>query len=273
MKGIPRRFRAIFVVYYAMMVEYRAELALWSIATSIPLIMMGVWSQVAGSGELIAGEGDIGILRYFLAAFLVRQFTVVWVIHEFEWHVVSGRLSPLLLQPANPHWRFAVSHFSEQLAKLPFTLGILGLCFWLYPRALWGGEEGGLWLPSPIQALGFLLFVAWAFAVRYLMQNAIAILAFWVERVLAMDQLVFLPYLFLSGLLAPLEAFPEWARQLALLTPFPYSVWLPARLLIDPTGLPVIQGVVVMSVWTVALGVANRVLWRAGLKHYSAMGA
>lgn len=276
MSCLLRRFRVMFSVFYAVMVEYRAELALWSVATSIPLIMMGVWTQLtgeAGSDAALLPGGDTGFIRYFLAVFLIRQFTIVWVIHDFEWHVLSGRLSPLLLQPANPHWRFVTAHFAEQLAKLPFTLAILGLCVYLYPQSLWGSHPGDTWLPSLTQIAAFLFFVAWAFALRYLMQNLIAILAFWVERVVALDQLMFLPYLFLSGMLAPLEAFPEWARDLALLTPFPYCVWLPARLLVDPAGLPVLQGILVMTTWTAALALANRAMWRAGLKHYSAMGA
>src|SRR5690606_36106999 len=136
--------------------------------------------------------------------FLIRQLTVVWVIHDFEWHVVSGRLSPLLLQPANPHWRFVVAHSAEQAAKAPFTIAILGLCVWLYPEALWGDETTGPWRPTAAGVAGFITFTAWAFLVRYLLQNVIALLAFWVERVVAMDQLAYLPYLFLSGMLAPL---------------------------------------------------------------------
>lgn len=266
--SLARRVHAMIAVFYGVMLAYRMELVLWTVATSIPLIMMGVWSEFAQGGDLPLDR--LTIIRYFIAVFLVRQLTVVWVIYDFEWHVVSGRLSPLLLQPANPHWRFVTAHLAEQMAKLPFTAIALSLCVFVFPDAIVG--DGG-WRPELINALLAMGFVVWAFAVRYLMQNALAISAFWIERVTAAEQVLYLPYLYLSGMLAPLEVFPDWARELALLTPFPYTVWVPAMLVVKPEGLPLLQGVVVMSAWTVALGLLNVALWRRGLKHYSAMGA
>ena len=39
--------RALFTSQYALMLEYRAEIALWALSGVLPLIMLGVWS---GSG-------------------------------------------------------------------------------------------------------------------------------------------------------------------------------------------------------------------------------
>lgn len=269
-----RRLHAMVGVFYGVMLEYRAELALWAVATSIPLIMMGVWAELSGQGGDLPLD-RVTLIRYFIAVFVVRQLTIVWVIYDFEWHVVSGRLSPMLLQPVNPHWRFVTAHFAEQAAKIPFTLIVLGLCFFLYPHALFGDAAAGsgAWLPGWGNVALAWLFCVWAFAVRYLIQNVLAILAFWVERVVSLEQIVFLPYLYLSGMLAPLEVFPAWARELALLTPLPYTVWLPAMLLVGAEALPIGQAVVVLAVWTVILAAVNRVMWGAGLKRYSAMGA
>ncbi|HEY1100714.1 MAG TPA: ABC-2 family transporter protein, partial [Myxococcota bacterium] len=77
-----------------------------------------------------------------------------------------------------------------------------------------------------------------------------------------------------GGAIAPLDVFPEAAREIVLLTPWPYLVWLPARVLmgdVDPSVL--LRGVVVMLGWCVFFFVVNRVLWRAGLKRFSSMGA
>jgi hypothetical protein len=75
-------------VYYAYMVEYRAELILWVLAGSLPLILMGVWMQAA-QGQGFLGFTSVQFARYFLAVFVIRQFTVVWVVWEFEKDVVD----------------------------------------------------------------------------------------------------------------------------------------------------------------------------------------
>ena len=59
----------------------------------------GVWMEAAEGGTLTRSPADFA--RYFLSVFLVRQFTVVWVVWEFEHDVVQGILSHRLLMPLN----------------------------------------------------------------------------------------------------------------------------------------------------------------------------
>ncbi|NBD17758.1 MAG: multidrug ABC transporter permease [Cyanobacteria bacterium] len=257
-----RKIWTLLSVYYAYMLEYRAELYFWVLSNSLPIILMGVWVQAGQQGQFDLTPTEF--IRYFLGVFIVRQFTVVWVIWEFEREVVEGRLSFRLLQPLDPVWHHVAGHVSERLARFPFAAGLIILCFVLYPDALW--------YPSVWQILGFILWCAIAFALRFLMQYTWALFAFWTERATALEQFSLLFYLFLSGMIAPLEVFPPFLKQLALLTPFPYMVHFPAAFLM---GLPVniIQGVIVTLVWGALFFVLNRWLWRRGLKEYSGMGA
>jgi ABC-2 type transport system permease protein len=262
MKQVIKKATAFLSVYYAYMLEYRAELLLWALSGTLPLILMGVWVEASEEGQF--GLTPTDFVRYFLIVFLIRQFTVVWVIWEFEKEVVEGKLSPRLLQPIDPVWHHVASHLSERLARLPFALGLVGFCFLLYPQAAW--------VPNPGRVLLFLPVLALAFALRFLMQYTFALFAFWTERASAIEQFSLLFYLFLSGLIAPLEVFPPTVREIALWTPFPYMIHFPASILI---GLPVnvVRGLLVMLGWGVVFFICNRWLWRKGLKQYSGMGA
>lgn len=257
-----RKARVLLVAYYAYMLEYRAELFLWALSGTLPLILMGVWTEAAQGGKFGLSPADF--VRYFLAVFIIRQFTVVWVIYEFEKEVVEGKLSPRLLQPLDPVWHHVTSHLSERLARLPFALALVGLFFILYPQARWVPPLGNFLL--------FLLTLILAFTLRFLIQYTFALFAFWTERATAIENFWFLFYLFLSGMIAPLEMFPEPVREVVLWTPFPYLIHFPAALLI---GLPVnvVQGFFVMLGWTLLFFILNRWLWRRGLKQYSGMGA
>jgi len=244
------------------MVEYRAELLLWVLAGTLPIILMGIWIQAAQGGRF--GLSPVDFARYFITVFLVRQFTVAWVIWDFEREVVEGKLSPRLLQPIDPVWHHLAGHISERFARLSFAFLLMGLFFILYPQAFW--------LPSLSQILLFILAVALAFTLRFIIQYTFAMLAFWTERASALENFWLLFYLFLSGLIAPLEVFPEPVRKIVMFTPFPYLVDFPASILV---GLPtdVWQGFFSMVGWTLIFLGANRLLWRAGLKRYSGMGA
>lgn len=262
MNRLFRLSYTILSVYYAYMLEYRAELLFWVLSGSLPIILMGIWTQAAQSGQFGLSATDFA--RYFIAVFMVRQFTVVWVIWEFEREIVEGKLSFRLLQPLNPFWHHFASHFAERFARLPFAFGLLALFFWLYPNSFW--------IPSLGNFLSFAIAVSLAFTLRFLMQYTLAMFAFWIERASALEQFSFLFYLFLSGMIAPLEQFPPLMREIVLWTPFPYLIYFPASLIV---GLPIDfgRGLLVMVGWGTVFLLICRWLWQRGLRQYSGMGA
>jgi ABC-2 type transport system permease protein len=262
MQSIFRKASTLISVYYAYMVEYRAELLLWMLSGTLPLILMGVWVEASQEGQF--GLSPLDFIRYFLAVFLVRQFTVVWVVWEFEREIVEGKLSFRLLLPLDPGWHHFASHFAERFARLPFAIILVVVFFALYPQAIW--------VPSLPNFLLFLLVTFMAFCLRFLMQYTFSMLAFWTERASAIEQFWFLFYLFLSGMIAPLEIFPPVVRAIVEWTPFPYMIYFPATILV---GLPtdIVRGLLMMLGWSLIFFGLNRWLWHKGLRQYSGMGA
>jgi ABC-2 type transport system permease protein len=262
MKQLFRVSKSLLLTYYAYMLEYRSELLLWALSGSLPFILMGVWTQAAQDGNF--GLSSVEFARYFLAVYLVRQLTVVWVIWEFEREIVDGKLSFRLLQPLDPVWHHIWSHIGERFARLPFIFALIALFFCLYPQAIW--------IPS-LSSFGlFAIAICFAFALQFLMQYTLAMFAFWTEKASAIQEVWFLVYLFLSGAIAPLELFPPVVRSIALWTPFPYILNFPASIL---TGLQVdfSRSLGVTLLWLGLFFILNRWLWRKGLRQYSGMGA
>ena len=260
--SLLRRLRTFVSVYYAYMLEYRAEIVLWMLAGILPFILMAVWMTAASQHDY--GISPVEFARYYLAVFVTHQLIAVWVIWEFEEDVLYGHLSHYLLQPMDPIWRYVSTHLAERLSRLPFLAALILLFFLLYPKAFW--------IPSLTDVLLFLFVVHLAFATRFLIQYSLAMLAFYVERVVAFEDLHFLVFLFLSGYVAPLKLFPEAVREFVLWTPFPYMINFPVNILLGKE-VDLARGVGVMAMWFVAALVINRLLWRLGLKRYSAMGA
>ena len=261
--GLSRQVaRALLTSQYAYMLEYRVEIALWALSGILPFIMLSLWSQ-SDAGAAFGFKG-VGLARYYLSAFMVRQFSVVWVVFAFEEDALFGRLSPYLLQPLHPLWRYVASHLAEQATRLPFALGIAAIFFLFYPSAFW--------LPSVGQFVLAWLATLLAFSIAFLLQSLICALCFWTERASALERLLFVPYLYLSGLLTPLAVFPDGIRTAALWTPFPYLIDFPARVL---AGLPVdlAAGFAAQLAWLAILLPLVLLLWRSGVRRYTAMGA
>lgn len=253
--------RALFISQYALMLEFRAEILLWALSGVMPLLMFSLWSSAPAGAA--AGISPQAFARYFLAAFVVRQFTVVWVVYAFEEDNLLGRLSPLLLQPLPLVWRYAAAHLAEQATRLPFVMVMVALFFLAVPEAVW--------IPSPARLLLALLAAHLGFWLNFLLQHAITMLCFWSERASALERFLFMPYLFLSGMLAPLDLYPEAVRRFALLTPFPSMLYVPAQLA-SGGAIDALAAFRTVALWLSVLIPLNLLLWRAGVRRYAAMG-
>ena len=117
---IKRKIFTLLKVQYSNMLEYRVEIALWAISGIIPFFMLNIWTN-NNLNESI-NISDIMLSRYFLCAFFVRQFSVVWVVFSFEEDSLMGKVSPYLIQPLNPFFRYFAQHLAEQITRFPFAL-------------------------------------------------------------------------------------------------------------------------------------------------------
>ena len=249
-------------VQYANMLEYRVEIALWAISGIIPFFMLNIWTN-NNLNESININNTM-LSRYFLSAFFVRQFSVVWVVFTFEEDSLMGKVSPYLIQPLNPFFRYFAQHIAEQLTRFPFAL-IIAFFFFIF-------NYESFWVPNLFILLLSFISTFLSFLIQFLMQSIIACICFWTEKASSIERLLFIPTLFLSGLLAPVVSFPEFVKSWIYITPFPYLIDFPANLL---SGNPInISGGFIMQIlWILILFPLFKKAWSEGTKKYTAMGS
>jgi len=120
-----RKAKTLLSAHYAHMLEYRAEIFLWALSNSLPIILMGVWIEASQNGDFDFSPQEFA--RYFFSVLLVRQFTTIWVIWDFEREIVEGKLSLRLLQPIDPVWHHVALAFILRFA-IQYTFAMLA--FW-----------------------------------------------------------------------------------------------------------------------------------------------
>ena len=249
-------------VQYSNMLEYRVEIALWAISGIIPFFMLNIWTN-NNLNEAININNTM-LSRYFLSAFFVRQFSVVWVVFSFEEDALLGKLSPYIIQPLNPFFRYFTQHIAEQITRFPFAL-IIAIFFFLF-------NPESIWFPNLIFL--FLSFISTflSFLIQFLIQSIIACLCFWTEKASSIERLFFIPTLFLSGLLAPVASFPKYVKSWIYFTPFPYLIDFPANLL-SGNKTNISGGFIMQILWILLLFPLFTKIWYEGTKKYTAMGS
>ena len=199
-----------------------------------------------------------------LSAFFVRQFSVVWVVFSFEEDSLMGKVSPYLIQPLNPFFRYFAQHLAEQITRLPFALIIAFIFFIINPESVWIPNLATLFLSAISTFLSFLI--------QFLIQSIIACFCFWTEKASSIERLLFIPTLFLSGLLAPVASFPYYVKSWIYFTPFPYLIDFPANLLSGNTT-NASGGLSMQILWIILLFPIFKKVWSEGTKKYTAMGS
>ena len=257
-----RKIFTLLKVQYSNMLEYRVEIALWAVSGIIPFFMLNIWTN-NNLNEAININNTM-LSRYFLSAFFVRQFSVVWVVFSFEEDALLGKLSPYIIQPLNPFFRYFTQHIAEQITRFPFAL-IIAIFFFLF-------NPESIWFPNLIFL--FLSFISTflSFLIQFLIQSIIACLCFWTEKASSIERLFFIPTLFLSGLLAPVASFPNYVKSWIYFTPFPYLIDFPANLL-SGNKTNISGGFIMQILWILLLFPLFKKIWYEGTKKYTAMGS
>jgi ABC-2 type transport system permease protein len=263
LRALPTLWR----VGVAETVAYRAEFLVWMLTTTIPLIMLALWTSVASEGPFQSYNSS-DFVAYFLATLIVRQLTSNWVAWQMFEDIRMGVLSMRLLRPIHPFWAYSIS----QAAALPFRSLIA------IPVALALLTSSGVHAltTNPLQLALIVPSIALAWITSFGINFALGAVGFWVTQAMALGGVYFSLYTLLSGYMMPLDImyarFPTLTK-LAWATPFPSMVAVPVRIL---TGnletMEVLRLLAMQAAWAALCVMIASGVWRRGLRHFEAVG-
>lgn len=250
---------------WSTMLQYRAEMVIWALWGLIhPLLALAVWSAAAGP-RTIAGFDRADFSAYFLLLMIFSHLTMSWDAFEFSWLVQSGRLSAKLLRPMHPVHEAVAYNIAFKAMVLVILVPIWLVCLWtLGPRIR--PEWWHIAAVVPTLVLGAM--------VRFIWNYCMAIIAFWVTKTDAVVQLYWSAEQFLGARIAPLAVMPALLQSAAAFAPFRCMTVFPVEVAmgrVEPDALA--AGIAEQCFWLAAGYAVFRLLWRRGVKHYSAVGA
>lgn len=261
MKSALRAYPTLLRVGFAGALAYRAELVVWMLTTTMPLVSLSIWSAVARVAP-VGRYGQSELVGYFLSALVVRQVTGSWLVWEMNQEIRQGTLSQRLLKPIHPLLGFS----AENLAAIPLR-AILCL-----PVVAFALVYADLTRSGPLIAIFFASLLG-AWLINFSIMAVIGSLAFFLSSSTSVFELWLMTFMLLSGYVVPLELFPGWVRTVAEMLPFRYTLGFPVEVVIGVMPLDQALGnLFVQWAYAGASLVLALVVFRAGVRRFGAFG-
>ncbi len=245
-------------------VAYRAEFLVWILTTTLPLVMLGLWTKVAEE-EPFAGYTAAGFTAYYLSNLIVRNLTGSWVAWQVSEEIRLGSMSMRLLRPLHPMIAFAMSH----LAAVPFrSVVALPVAIILLVSS---GASALTTEPLQLALLVPSLVLAWL--ITFTTMFMLGCFAFFMTKSMSLMNLYFLLFSLLSGYLLPIPLLPWWIREPAEVLPFRFMLSAPIELMTRAlSSMELVSLLAGQLAWAVAMLVFALWTFRAGIRRFEAVG-
>lgn len=245
-------------------IAYRAELLVWMLSTTLPFIMLALFSAVAREGP-IGRYQERDFTLYFLATFVVRQLTGSWAAWVINQEIKDGTLATRLLRPVSPVATYAIDNLAAMPLRLLLSAPVAAAAI------AWVGAAS---LPSdPVIWAAVVVAVAGGWAISFLVQLLVGALGFFMESSVSVNNLWTVLFFVLSGYTIPVDLFPPWLRAAGAWLPFRYQIGLAVELVCGVHGRAEACSLLLAQAGQVAaLGLLAWVAWRRGVGRFEAFG-
>jgi ABC-2 type transport system permease protein len=260
LRALPTLLR----VGFAEAVAYRAEMIIWLLSTTMPLVMLALMSAISREAPL-GRFGQADFAAYYLAALVVRLNAGAWVIWELNFEIRQGTLAYRLLRPIHPLVAWAAGNLGVMPMRLLITVPIATTA------VLAVGADHFTHDPLLLALFPVTVFGGWL--ITFLAMAVIGSLAFRLDNATALFEVWLGLYMLLSGYLVPLEFFPGWLAEATRWLPFRYMLAFPVELVVGMTSrASALAQLGVQAAWIAALLAGASLSWRAGVKRFGAFG-
>lgn len=264
LRAIPTMLR----IGLAEAVAYRAEMVVWVLATTMPFIMLMLWTAIAEVAPVRGAAGTWSSPRfvaYFLSVFIVRQLVSAWAAWQINFEVRQGILGMRLLRPIHPVWSYLVETLAYLPSRVAITLPVVVVMVVI-------GATGHL-SHSPASWAAFVLALLGSWLINFFANVAIGALSLFIESSVKVMDVWLAAFFVFSGYLFPVDLFPPWLKAVSDFLPFRSQIGLPVELMTGAHDGEAVWGLLALQWgWACFFIAVTALLWRSGIKRFQAFG-
>ena len=267
------RFGKYFFIFKTSLQDYfvyRLNFVLWRVRAVMQLLILYfLWLTAYGGLNSVFGYSQAQMLTYILGISLIRSYVLAARLSEqVGAQIITGDVSNMLTKPIS-YLRYIFSRdLSDKIINILFSsIEIFIIIAILKPPLI---------LQTNISFLtGTLLTIVIGLLLYFIFNFSLSLSAFWLhgDDWWAPRFLFGIILDFLAGGLFPIDALPNLAKQIVMLTPFPYLLFFPMKIYLGQLDwFSISRGILISLFWLVGLFIFQRWLWHRGLKAYVASG-
>jgi ABC-2 type transport system permease protein len=263
-----RIYRRFWQVNWAEQWQYRANLLMYLLFWLVsPIVYLAVWTTVANNQGSVSGLTANDFVTYYMILLIVDQLTSDITIHILAYKIQDGTLSADLVKPVHP---ILTNVLVNNLAFKALTFLVL-IPVWLVLMLLFQPNFSGVTWQAVLLAVPAIIM---GFGISFLLGATITCLAFWTTRVYSLSEFYYALHLLFSGQFVPLTLMPKMVQSLAQFLPFQLRLYFPIQLILGKLPPEVIaRNFGLDVVWLLIAFALFSLVWRAGVKRFSAVGA
>lgn len=249
--------------------QYRPESFIWFLFdVTGPLVMILMWRSAYGAADQIGGYTPGQMMLYYVGMMALRTLLNVhpeWAISQ---EIRTGEFSKHLLRPLRFNQYHLIGEMAWKLLRLIFLAPVVVIfLLWLGPGVL---SAVGLTRDMVLPFVGSLIL---GYLLCYYLKVTLGLLAFWMTESIGAFNVFFLFQLLFEGTVMPLDLLPGWAQRMGEFLPFRYFYFLTMSMLQRKIDVATAhRELAAQFAWCVTAYLAMRIVYRLGVRQYSAVG-
>lgn len=262
-------YRCTFQMGMEKALEYRVNFVLSLLSAVFPIVIQTfLWNYLYGNSDAAAmtGYSYSQIMVYTLLASMVSHLVYTGFEYQVNEDIKNGGLNKYLVKPVNYRSYQFFSFLGEKAPQLLILLAVAAVLLIFSVAAL------GLMLSFP-RVLAFLVSLILALVLNFFIFYCVALISFWLTDVNLLFGTVSVVLVVVSGGVFPMDIFGERIAFAVNLLPFGYTTQFPVNIINGRFGLKETgAGFLCQIFWICCFGMLAEILWKRGLKRFTAVG-
>lgn len=248
-------------------ISYRLNFVVWRFRVFLSLVSTYfLWFTLIPSGKTIADYNQYAILTYILGGSIVYSIVLSTRVADVANDITQGDLSNYLMRPVNYIGYYFAKDLGDKAMNIVFSLFEIFI-FFLIVRP-------PFFLQTHIlNIVGFVISIIFAVFINFCINMFLSFVGFFSAETWAPRFIFYVLIGFFAGTFFPLDIFPHWLFVFLNALPFSFLIYTPMKIYLGQLSFQ--NSLVALSIsgfWAVALFVLLEILWKKGLRIYSAEG-
>lgn len=261
-----KKYREISAIYLKSQLAWRAD-AVFQMLFTVSKILFAylLWGMVFRQKDTVSGFTFDSMLSYYIVSSFLSQLEFSdGISSEMTGRIRNGTFSKYMVLPINILGYFTAMEVGSVLFYLGFDLAAALIWVFIFQIRFVFAHGPLLLCALAMVFLGLFFMVQLNYYLGLLTLKYEEIGTFLMIK----NNLVAL----VTGSIVPLALFPDAVLQVMKLLPFYYITYLPSMLFTGQCGEEAAAGLMILSLWCLALGILIRITWKKYRVKYDGVG-